>query len=125
MVSGMGSVFGLSELIMKKISDVENGRIKTEAYRSAVVLSNGNIDNQGYLIRHIELREYIENFDPKRGRYCLVTVLVQTDNEIIEMKYDEGYIDDLGFELLVTSLTKYTGLSALINRALLELKSQR
>ena len=50
---------------MKKISDVENGRIKTEAYRSAVVLSNGNIDNQGYLIRHIELREYIENKTPR------------------------------------------------------------
>ena len=109
---------------MKKISDVEHGRIKTEASRSAVVLSNGSIDNQGYLIRHVELREYIEKFDPKRGRYCLVTVLVRTDNEIIEMKDDEGYRDDNEFELLVASLTKYTGLSALINRALLELKSQ-
>ena len=110
---------------MKKISDVEHGRIKTEASRSAVVLSNGSIDNQGYLIRHVELREYIEKFDPKRGRYCLVTVLVKrTDNVFIEMKYDEGYRDDNEFELLVASLTKYTGLSALINRALLELKSQ-
>ena len=86
---------------MKKISDVEHGRIKTEASRSAVVLSNGSIDNQGYLIRHVELREYIEKFDPKRGRYCLVTVLVQTDNEIIEMKYDEGYRDDNEFELFI------------------------
>jgi hypothetical protein len=47
-----------------------------------------------------------------------------TDDEIIEMKYDEGYRGQEDFELLVVSLTKYTGLSALINRALLELKSQ-
>lgn len=109
---------------MNKITDVENGRITTDASRKAVVLSNGNIENQGYFIRNIEFREYIEKIDPTLGRYSLVTVTVITDNEIIEMKYDEGYRDEEGFELLVASLTKYTGLSALINRALLELKSQ-
>jgi len=109
---------------MKKISDIEPGRITTTASRTAVVLSKGSIQNQGYLIRHIELREYTEKIDPKLGRYSLVTVILRTDNEIIEMKYDDGYRDETEFALLVSSLTRYTGLSALINRALLELKSQ-
>jgi len=109
---------------MRKITDVEQGRIMANPSRTAVVLSNGNIENQGYFIRRIEFREYIEKIDPGHGRYSLVTVTLMTDNEIIEMKYDEGYRGEEDFELLVGSLTKYTGLSALINRALLELKSQ-
>lgn len=109
---------------MRKISDVEQGRIKTDASRIAVVFSNGSIENQGYLIKHIELREYVEKVDHERGCYSLVTALVRTNDEIIELKYDEGYRNGDGFELLLTSLTKYTGLSALINRAILELKSQ-
>jgi hypothetical protein len=109
---------------MKKISDVQHDRIKTDPSRSAVIMANDSIENQGYLVKHVELREYIEKIDPKRGSYSLVTVLVQTNHEIIEMKYDEGYRDNCDFELLLVALTKYTGLSSLINRALIELKSQ-
>jgi hypothetical protein len=109
---------------MKKISDVEHDRIKTDPSRSAVIMANGSIENQGYLVKHVELREYIEKIDPKRGSYSLVTVLVQTNHEIIEMKYDEGYRDNCDFDLILIALTKYTGLSSLINRALIELKSQ-
>ena len=82
---------------MKKISDVEHDRIKTEASRSAVVLSNGSIDNQGYLIRHVELREYT-NIDTN----LLIRIgLIDEKGEpnVIPLAY---YFDDMVLQVCTT-----------------------
>jgi len=70
------------------------------------------------------MRQYVERRDEKLGDYSLLTVVVETDKGAVELKYDEGFRGPDAFESAVTLLTKYTGLSALINRALIALSSE-
>jgi hypothetical protein len=90
--------------------------------RSQVLLS-GFQQPGGFaiVVKKIEMRQYIEKKDEKLGDYSLLTVVVETDKGTVELKYDEGFRGPDAFESAVTLLTKYVGLSALINRALIEL----
>ncbi len=101
-------------------SDVEPGRIKGQPAKSKVLMS-GLMQDQGYTITKVEMRQYIERTDAKLGDYSLLTALVYTDRGAIEMKYDEGFRGPDHFESAVTMLLQYVGLSALINRALIAL----
>ena len=101
-------------------SEVEPGRIRGPATKSQVLMS-GSIKNQGYAIKKIELRQYVERTDVKLGDYSLLTAIVDTDRGAVEMKYDEGFRGPDAFESAVTMLTQYAGLSSLINRALIAL----
>jgi hypothetical protein len=101
-------------------TDIEPERIKGLPTKSAVLLS-GVIQNQGFVIRKIELRQYIERKDVKLGDYSLFTVVVDTDKGAVEMKYDEGFRGADALDLTVKMLMRHVGLSALINRALIAL----
>lgn len=90
--------------------------------KSLVLLTNGRNESQGFIIEHIELRQYIENADPSLGNYSLLTVLIKTDKGEVEMKYDEGFRGIDVIESAATMLTHYAGLASLINRALIELQ---
>jgi hypothetical protein len=117
----MGPIFGLSQEMKK--CDIDEERIKHPPYRSAVLLTRGNLQNQGFTIQHVELRQYVENYDPKLGYYSLITVLIKTDKGTAEIKYDEGFKGENALESVVELLTKYIGFSSIINRALIELQS--
>jgi len=88
-----------------------------------VLLTNGNNTNQGFIIQHVELRQYVERNDPRLGNYSLLTVVVKTDQGRVEMKYDEGFRGDDAIESAAAMLREYTGFASLINRAVIELKS--
>src|SRR5919197_980344 len=108
----------------KKISDIDSSRItKRDPDISLVLLTDGKNENQGFIIEHIELRQYIENVDPFLGNYSLLTVLIKTDDGEVEMKYDEGFRDIDAIKSAARTLTQYTGFASLINRALLKLQS--
>ena len=107
----------------KKISDIDSSRItKRDPDISLALLTNGNNENQGFIIEHIELRQYIENVDRFLGNYSLLTVLIKTDRGEVEMKYDEGFRGDNVIESAARMLTQYAGFASLINRALIELQ---
>ena len=53
--------------------------------------------------------------------YSILLIRLETNNATIIMKYDEGYRDSNVFDDTIELLTKYNGLSSLINRALIEL----
>ncbi|MFL6317579.1 MAG: hypothetical protein ACJ71K_21080 [Nitrososphaeraceae archaeon] len=107
----------------KKISDIDSSRIiMRNPDKSLVLLTNGRNESQGFIIEHIELRQYIENVDPFLGNYSLLTVLIKTDKGEVEMKYDEGFRDINVVELAAIMLTQYAGFGSLINRALIELQ---
>lgn len=101
-------------------SDVEPGRIRGPAAKSQVLMS-GSMQNQGFTIRKVEMRQYVERTDKDLGDYSLLTVIVETDRGSIEMKYDEGFRGPDAFESAVAMLTQYAGLASLINRALIAL----
>jgi hypothetical protein len=100
-------------------TDIEPGRITGPPIDSRV-LFKGNMQNQGFTILRIDLRQYVERRDEKLGDYSLITVLVETDRGSIEMKYDEGYRGNNALESAAEMLRHYVGLASLINRALIE-----
>jgi hypothetical protein len=107
-----------------KEGDIDQGRISRPPVKSKVLLAGSSQKNQGYAIRKIELRQYIEHTDELLGEYSLLTVIVETDKGAVEMKYDEGFRGPDAFESAVLMLTQYVGLASLINRALIELQRQ-
>jgi len=108
---------------MSKISDIDCDLIKKDPDKSVVLLANGKIEIQGFIVEHMEIRQYIGKNDPSLGNYSLLTVLIKTDKGMIETKYDEGFRGDDAIESAVTILTQYGGFASVINRALIELQS--
>ncbi|MEW6605200.1 MAG: hypothetical protein AB1351_11020 [Thermoproteota archaeon] len=105
-----------------KLSDIDPGRTSRPPDKSKVLLEKASQKNQGFIIRKIEMRQYIERRDERLGEYSLLTALVETDRGTVEMKYDEGFRGPDALEFAVTLLTQYVGLASLINRALIELQ---
>jgi hypothetical protein len=108
---------------MSKISDIDCDLIKNDPDKSVILLANGKIKIQGFIVEHMEIRQYIGKNDPSLGNYSLLTVLIKTDKGMIETKYDEGFRGDDAIESAVTMLTQYGGFASVINRALIELQS--
>ena len=71
-------------------TDVEPGRVARPPDK-ARVLMEGSMQNQGFSISKIELRQYVERRDDKLGDYSLLTAVVETDRGGVEMRYDEGF----------------------------------
>ena len=75
-----------------KIIDLTNPqRVNRVPDKKITLLSLGNYTEQGFQIKTIQLRLYIEKIDEKLGPFSLITTLVETDKGSIEMLYDEGY----------------------------------
>ena len=107
-----------------KIIDIPNPeRINRLPDRSIVLFSEKNYSEQGFTIKKVQLNLFIEKTDKKLGPYSLITSLVDTDKGSIEMIYEEGYHGmnslDKSKEFLLSSL----GVSGLILRSLIALKS--
>ena len=83
------------------------------------LLSNGSINEKGYVIKNIQLRLYIEKHDKKLGQYSLITSLVETDKGSVEMIYDQGYRGNNALETSSKFLTENLGISGLILRSLI------
>ncbi len=104
--------------------DIDQGRVGRPPDRMTVLLAGGSQENQGFVIKKIEMRQYVERKDEHLGDYSLLTVVVETDRGAVEMKYDEGFRGPDALESAVTMLAQYVGLASLINRALIELQRQ-
>ena len=108
-----------------KIIDFSNSeRIDKTPDKIHVVVSNGKFVEQGFSIKKVELRQYVEKNDKKLGPYSLITSQVETDKGIIEMIYDEGYRGQDALDNAVTFLTTHLGISGLILRSIIALKEE-
>jgi hypothetical protein len=105
--------------MIKKI-DISDDRANGEPNAVTVLLEGGKSQNQGFIIEHMELRQYIESRDPRLGEYSLITVLIKTDKGIVEMKYDEGYRGTDVLKFTAEFLSQYVGYASLISRTLTE-----
>ena len=106
--------------MIKKI-DISDNRANKEPDAVIILLENGKSESQGFIIQHIELRQYIESGDPRLGEYSLITVLIKTDKGSVEMKYDEGYRGSAALKS-ADFLSQYVGYASLICRTLMELQ---
>lgn len=105
-------------------SDIEPGRIIRQPDGAKVLLAGGSTMNQGFVVKRVEMRQYVERNDRQLGDYSLLTVVVETDRGAVEMKYDEGFRGPDALDSAVTMLTQYVGLASLVNRALIDLQRQ-
>ena len=87
-----------------------------------ILLSSGDFKDKGFLIKHVELRLYVEKIDEKLGKFSLITSFVETDKGTVEMIYDEGYRGENSLNRTVNFLISNLGLSSLILRSLITLK---
>ncbi|MCH6571704.1 MAG: hypothetical protein IH780_03945 [Thaumarchaeota archaeon] len=92
--------------------------------KTTVLLSDGNFSEQGFLIKRIELKLYIEKLDEKLGPYSLITVNIETDKGTIEMIYDEGFRGENALEKATEFVTNNLGISSLVLRSIVSLKEE-
>ena len=108
-----------------KFDDVpDSKRIERDPDNRNVVFSDGKITQDDVEIKKIELLEYKINTDQNLGTYSIITALVDTDQGLIEILYDEGYRGDDALNDSTNMLIQNLGLSGLILRSLISLKNK-
>ena len=109
---------------MKFVDVPDSKRIEREPDNRNVVFSDGKITQDDVEIKKIELLEYKINTDQNLGTYSIITALVDTDQGLIEILYDEGYRGDDALNDSANMLIQNLGLSGLILRSLISLKNK-
>ena len=109
---------------MKVVDFLNSKRVNKIPDKIHAIISNGSFVEHGFVIKKIELKQYIEKNDEKLGPYSLITLQVETDKGIIEMIYDEGYRGHDALDRAVAFLTANLGISGLILRAIITLKEE-
>lgn len=108
---------------MKFIDIANSERINRSPDSIAAVFSKANYSDHGFIIKKVELRLFVEKNDEKLGPYSLITSFVDTDKGSIEMLYDEGYLGENSLEKAREFLISNLGMSGLILRSIISLKS--
>jgi len=108
-----------------KIIDMTNpSRVNRDPDDVAVLVESGNFVEQGFVIKKISLRLFVEKNDAKLGKYSLITSLVETDKGEVEMIYDEGYRGEDALGRAASFLMNNLGLSSIILRSVIALQSK-
>jgi len=108
---------------MKIIDISDPKRINRLPDSSLTIFSGENFSENGFTIKKVELRLFIEKTDEKLGPYSLITSLVDTDKGSIEMVYLEGYHGENPLESSKDFLVSTLGISSLILRSIIALES--
>ena len=108
---------------MKFVDIPDVSRITGDPVNRITIISDGKIQQDGVEINKIELLEYKIKFEEKLGDYSVITALIRTDLGEIEILYDEGYRGEDALRESANMLTQNLGLSGLIIRSLISLKS--
>jgi len=109
---------------MLEIIELDPERIKKKPDQSETLFSSGDYFEQGFMVTKVELHLYVEHTDKKLGPYSLITSFVQTNKGSVEMIYDEGYRGEDFLNRTVKFLISNLGLSGLILRSIISLKSK-
>ena len=107
-----------------KIIDISNPeRVSRKPDDTIEIFSEKNFTERGFLIKKVELRQFIEKTDEKLGPYSLITSLLETDKDSIEMIYEEGYKGNDSLKKSKDFLISNLGISGLILRSVIALES--
>ena len=106
-----------------KFVDLEDPHRVDRPPDSIVLISSNDFNQNEFLIKKIELREYVEKVD-KVGSYSLITSLVETDKGTMEMKYEEGYHSKNSLQSVKDFLVQNLGISGLILRSIIALREE-
>ena len=104
---------------MNLLDVIEPSRIDRIPDKTARLLSKSNYKEQGYVIKHAELRSYQKNTEC--GLYSIVTLFVETDRGTIERILNEGYLGPNALEEEMAYITSHTVISDTILRSIMRL----
>jgi hypothetical protein len=107
-----------------KIIDMYNPNRVNRKPDNICELFSGDFVDQGFHVRRVELRLYLERVDEELGPYSLITSFVETDKGSIEMIYDEGFRGDDALNHTVQFLVSNLGISGLILRSIITLREE-
>ena len=103
-----------------KFNDIPDpSRIDKMPDESKEIFSSENFIEQGLIIKKIEMRLYIE-----KENKCLITVFLQSDKGEVEMLYNEMEYEENSLPNLTKFLTNQLGISSIITRTIIFLKSK-
>jgi len=107
-----------------KIIDIPDSKIiKSNPDQKIILLSNGNVIQNGFKIIKLELRLYFNTITQKPAKKFHHTAYLETENHSIEAIYDEGDLGINELEKSVKLLTNNLGLSGLILRLIISLEN--
>jgi hypothetical protein len=107
-----------------KIIDIPDSKIiKSNPDQKIILLSNGDVIQNGFKIIKLELRLYFNTITQKPARNSIITAYLETENHSIEAIYDEGNLGIDELEKSVKLLTNNLGLSGLILRLIISLEN--
>ena len=109
---------------MKFVDIPDSKRIERKPDNHTLIFSDGEISQDGIVIKQIELLQYKTKKDQSLGEYSIITALIDTDHGVIEILYDEGYRGDGALNDSANMLIQNLGLSGLILRSLISLKNK-
>ena len=103
-----------------KFNDIPDpSRIDKIPDESQTIFSSENFMEQGFIIKKIEMRLYIE-----KEKKCLITIFLQSDKGEVEMLYNELSYDKNSLPNLTKFVTNQLGISSMVTRAIIFLKSK-
>jgi hypothetical protein len=108
---------------LKIIDNVNQNRISRQPDKTIQLLS-GEFTEQGFIIKLVELRQFVEKTDAKLGPYSLITTLVETDKGQVEMIYDEGFRGENALDRAATFILNTLGLAGIITRSIISLNQE-
>ena len=108
---------------MKVYDGIKQNRVSRQPDKTFQLLS-GEFAEQGFVIKLVELRQFIEKIDEKLGPYSLITSLVVTDKGQVEMIYDEGFRGENALERAATFVLNVLGLAGIITRSVISLSQE-
>ena len=88
-----------------------------------MLLSSGNYLEQGFFVKHIELRLYLEKKYGEAEPFSIVTIYVETDKGSTEMELGKGYRGLYALEEIAAYVTSHQILSEIILKVVLLLKN--
>jgi hypothetical protein len=109
---------------MKIIDLHDPKRVSQKPDSVKVLFESADFKQDGFSIKKIELRHYLERIDENLGTYSLITSYVETDKGSVEMIYDEGFRGDNSLDKTVEFLVSNLGISGLILRSIITLNEQ-
>jgi protein-L-isoaspartate(D-aspartate) O-methyltransferase len=105
---------------MRLLDVIDTSRIDRVPDKTSQLLSAANYKEQGYIVKHVELRLY-QNKNKEGEIYSIVTLFVETDRGAIERILNEGYVGPNALEEEMTYITSHPVLSNLILRSITRL----
>lgn len=101
---------------MNLLDVLEPSRIDGVPDKTARLLSASNYKEQGFTIKHVEVRSYRK--ETELGLYSIITLFVETDQGTIEQILNEGYLGPNGLEEEMAYLTSHLVISELILKSI-------